>query len=263
VRVERKEIQTRHGWAIFLIAFPALVTAGVLGFLPRLAQWASYHQFADGRTLFGVPNFMDVVSNAWFVILGVWGGLEGRAASKREGTQWKPETLAYFAFFISLFVTGFGSGWYHLRPDNASLFWDRFPLSLAFVSLFAAVVHERFQVRGGYALLLALLTVAAASVLYWSISESRGAGDLRPYFLVQFLPMVLIPILLFLPSRYDRVGDLGWVLFLYALAKGAELLDRPIFEITYQVSGHTLKHLFSALAVAQVAWMLRRRRLKR
>jgi hypothetical protein len=41
--------------------------------LPPLLQDQAYHQFADRRELFGIPNFWNVVSNLPFVILGAVG----------------------------------------------------------------------------------------------------------------------------------------------------------------------------------------------
>ena len=55
-----------------LIATTAVVAAvGLL--LPRIPQPQSYHVFADQRSLLGVPNFGDVVSNLPFAVVGLWG----------------------------------------------------------------------------------------------------------------------------------------------------------------------------------------------
>jgi hypothetical protein len=114
---------------------------------------------------------------------------------------------------------------------------------------------ERISVRAGLRWLPFLLVAGVASVIWWSWGESRGAGDLRAYGIVQFLPMLLIPLLLLLfPPRYTRTGDyigaLGW----YILAKIAEAADEFIFSLGGLVSGHTLKHL---LAAAAFYWLLR------
>jgi hypothetical protein len=46
--------------------------------LPPLLQDQSYHQFADQRELFGIPNFWNVVSNLPFVAVGAVGLLRVR-----------------------------------------------------------------------------------------------------------------------------------------------------------------------------------------
>ena len=53
----------------------------------------------------------------------------------------------------------------------------------------------------------------------------------------------------------------GWLVLAYALAKGFELSDRPIWELTDGlVAGHPLKHLVAALGVVPLLRSLRKRR---
>jgi hypothetical protein len=89
--------------------------------------------------------------------------------------------------------------------------------------------------------------------------DRDGAGDLRAYLIVQFLPMLLVPVALALrlPARGPgalRHGDWWTVLGLYAAAKLMELADRAVFDALGVTSGHTLKHL---LAAAAALWLLR------
>jgi len=71
------------------------------------------------------------------------------------------------------------------------------------------------------------------------------------YAVVQFLPMILIPLALVLfPARWRRTRDLVGVLGWYALSKLFEALDRSIFALGGIVSGHTQKHLAAATAAA-------------
>src|SRR5215469_11665902 len=59
---------------------PLLVLAGLtaislagLALLPKIPQDQAYHQFADQRTLLGIPNFWNVVSNIPFLVVGAVG----------------------------------------------------------------------------------------------------------------------------------------------------------------------------------------------
>jgi hypothetical protein len=100
------------------------------------------------------------------------------------------------------------------------------------------------------------------SVVYWKISESHGAGDLRFYAFVQYFPLILVPLLLWLfPALYTRSVDYLGVLGFYLAAKLAEHFDAFIFRLTHAVSGHTLKHLLAAAAVVWIFRMLLKRRL--
>ena len=234
----------------------AAVVAAVLA--PRIPQDPAYHRMADSRALGGIPNALNVVSNAAFVLVGVVGltSLRPGAARFREARERWP----YAVFFAGLALTGAGSAYYHLAPDNERLAWDRLPLAITLMALFAAVIAERISVRAGLALLAPLVALGIASVFAWSASERRGAGDLRLYALVQFYPMLAIPVIVWLfPSRYTRGGALVAVVTCYALAKGFELLDAPLHSLGAVVSGHTLKHLAAALAGGWIWWMLVKR----
>jgi hypothetical protein len=91
--------------------------------------------------------------------------------------------------------------------------------------------------------------LGAASVAYWAWSERQGAGDLRPYGLVQFLPVLLLPlILLIFPGSRSSARWLWGTVALYVVAKVAEQLDRPMYD-TLGFSGHSIKHIVSAIAV--------------
>ena len=166
----------------------------------------------------------------------------------------------FFASLASLVGVGFGSAYYHLAPSHGSLFWDRLPMSLAFMSLFSAVLVERLGPRVGLRLFPWLAAAGPFSVVYWIWSERADVGDLRLYGLVHFYPMLLIPLLMWLfAPRYTRGGDLLWVLALYATALAAERLDREVFAAGGWISGHTVKHVLAAVAAAWLSRMLRLR----
>ena len=141
-----------------------------------------------------------------------------------------------------------GSAFYHWSPDNETLVWDRLPMTIAFMSFFTILIAERISLRVAMRLFPVLLIAGLASIVYWHFSEQVGQGDLRPYILVQFLPIVLIPLILLLfPAGYDRTSAIWWVLFWYLMAKLLEWLDAEIYDILILVSGHSLKHVAAAI----------------
>jgi len=57
-------------WLVVLIALAGALAALLL---PPLKQPQAYHQFADQRTWFGIPNFLNVISNVGFLLVGLVG----------------------------------------------------------------------------------------------------------------------------------------------------------------------------------------------
>lgn len=242
-----------------ILAGVSLTAIIALLLLPPIAQDPAYHQFADQHALLDIPNFWNVVSNLPFLLIG-WAGFRTCATDTAPGTL--PELQpAYLTFFAGIGLIGPGSAYYHWHPDNISLFWDRLPMTIAFMAFTALVIGENIAERLGRRLLWPLLGGGVASVGYWVLTEDAGHGDLRPYVLVQFLPMLLIPvILLWFPSRLQPDRYLWLMLLAYGLAKLLEWLDRPVFELLAPVSGHSLKHLAAALGAYSFLLAVRRRR---
>src|SRR4029077_16453316 len=56
---------------ILVAAIALILVASLLA--PRIPQDQSYHGFADQRTLLGVPNGADVLSNLAFALVGILG----------------------------------------------------------------------------------------------------------------------------------------------------------------------------------------------
>lgn len=247
---------------ITLILGVAALSAIALFFQPPISQPPEYHDFADQREFFGLPHFLDIVSNLPFLLVGAWAltGLLRFSPGHRPLFLEDREKWPWIILFLGAFLIGLGSAFYHGKPTNETLAWDRLPMTLVSMSLLAAVLCERIGIKTGLRWLAPLLIAGTLSVLYWAWGERTGTGDLRPYALVQFLPLLIIPLLILLfPPRYTETGGyiaaLGW----YVLAKVAEALDRPIFAAGEIVSGHTLKHMLAAAALYWLYRMISRR----
>jgi len=248
----------RH-WILLLLVVG--VIAAVFLF-PAIPQNEAYHNFADKRGLWGVPNLLNVVSNGLFLIAGLMGvRFVGAKPPEDRATFSSPvERWAYLLFFISVAATAFGSAYYHWRPTDGTLLWDRLPLAVGFLSLLAGLVCERTAPKNAVIYLLLLPAWGAGSVFYWYDTQENGHGDLRPYIIAQFGSMLAILLLVALfPPRYTRTGDLAIALGFYALAKIFELGDQLIFSWGGIVSGHTLKHIAAAVSAYWILRMLQRR----
>jgi hypothetical protein len=231
-----------------LLALPAGIAVWLL--LPLMKQSQAYHQFADRRAFLGVPNAADVLSNLGFVVAGlvglwwVWRGDRPLEPVVRAGL---------LVFFAGIFLTGFGSAYYHWEPSDARLVFDRLPMTVAFAGVYGVVLAERVSSRSGLAALILMLLIGPASVVQWAIT-----GDLALYALVQFGGMIGLLVVLSL----TRAGSdalpwwalVGW----YIVAKLAEAGDAVIWRATGEtVAGHAIKHLAAAMGALAIALAMR------
>ena len=230
--------------ALLAVCLLAVLAAALA---PRIAQDPAYHRFADDTSLLAMPNGLNVLSN----LVLLWVGLEGlyRLLRQRSLRIVEEIRLAYAFFFTALVLIAAGSAWYHWSPDNVSLALDRLPMTLAFMSFFTILLGERVSLRLARSLFPLLLLAGIASIGYWQYSEAAGRGDLRPYALVQYLPVLLTPLILLLyPARYSRPADIWWMLAWYLAAKLCEVFDDEIYQLLVFVSGHSLKHVAAGIA---------------
>ena len=244
----------KAAWLLGSLA--GVVLAACFAFLPPIVQSEAYHRFADRRTLLGVPNCLDVLSNLPFLVVGLLGLRTLRRGDHPSTAFTDPwERGAFALLFAAVALVALGSGYYHADPTSPRLFWDRLPMTVVFSLLVGITVGERIGLHAGRRVLPALAVVGIGSVMVW-----RATDDLRLYGFVQFFSMLVLPLLvLLLPARYSRTRDLVWMMALYLAAKLAEQGDRTIFALTGFVSGHTLKHLLAAAATAQLVRHVRRR----
>ena len=238
----------RRAAIALLVAIP--VATFVL--VPPVPQWASYHRLTDRRAFFGIPNFWNVATNLPFLGVALWGLRAFR--SKFAFTEvW--ERVAYMAVLAGAALAAAGSSYYHWSPTDTTLVWDRLPMTLVFMGVFTGILGERFGMRAGRVLLAPLLAAGVGSILWWKFTN-----DLRLYGIVQYLPVLSIPFLLFFfPPRYSGAGWIWAMCDFYALAKIFEVGDSFIGRVI-ATGGHPWKHLAAAAAVwcyCQATWTRR------
>jgi len=241
-----------------LLAFSAIAIVLFFTLVDPVPQDPAYHAFADTRLILGVANFWNVMTNLPFLLIGTYGLVF--VARNPEATGDPDLRWPWVVFFAGITLTAFGSGWFHLGPANDSLMWDRLPMTLGFAGLFAIVIGEYLSPRAARRLLVPFLVVGAASVFYWHLTESAGSGDLRPYAIVQFLPVLLIPAILVIRRDASDLTGAFWLLVLfYVTAKLLEHFDDGVYNLLSVMSGHALKHVVAALSPAILIRALHRR----
>lgn len=228
-----------------MAAFLAILFSG------PIRQDSHYHFFADTRLMYDVPNFWNVVSNFPFLIIGLIGVTY--VTKSRPNDTFKELNVCCYVFFIGIFFTGIGSAYYHWNPTNQTLVWDRLPMSISFMAFFSILIGDTISLNAGKQILWPLILLGFMSIMYWT-----ALGDLRLYVLVQFLPVILTPIILLLYKSRSNSAQYFWMMILfYAFAKLFESFDHQTFY-SCGISGHTIKHMLAALAPVSLIFALRK-----
>ncbi len=244
--------------SLILIATALVAVIITFSFVESLPQDPDYHEFADQRTFWGIPNTLDSLSNIPLAIVGFFGILAALKVLKK--IKFNAAVFQYLIFFMGVFLTGFGSLYYHLAPSNETLIWDRLPITILSIGFFCSVISEMVSPKASLILVGPLLLIGIGSVLYWNYAESLGRGDLRLYGIVQFLPLILI-VLIFLMYKFPEnyLSYIAGLLIFYTFSRLTEFFDQQIYDTLQFISGHTLKHLFASAAACCILMMLRRR----
>lgn len=221
---------------------PLWALAGALLWHGPIAQDASYHQFADQRTWFGVAHGQNTWSNVPFFLAG----LLALSRIRRCPTALKQSALTMAFGLLGVAV---GSTWYHLAPTDQTLVWDRLPMSIAFAAALALIASDRVDTRIR-AWLWLLVVLAVGSIGLWV-----STGDLRAYALIQFGSLLLmIQCLVFGTRGQLQVSWVWMAVACYVVAKGFEASDAWWWQFSgHQVGGHMLKHLAAGLGALSLA----------
>ena len=229
-------------WALFALIVLVLLATG------HINQLAHYHDFADQTQWLGLPNGKDVWSNLGLILVGAW-AWQGLRRVRTPFTG----RISVYVLASAIVLTGLGSSYYHLQPNDFSLIWDRLPISLICAGLLGMVYQYTHQRSEGW-LLSAAIVCAMFGVWYWHVS-----GDLRLYLGMQVFTILALPLWLW-QARAPRAITMAllWAIGFYIVSKVTEALDIQILTATaHLISGHTLKHLFATLAMACVVVAMR------
>lgn len=214
-----------------------------LQFIWPLSQPASYHHFADERALGRIPNASDVLSNLVILAAGLANSIWVLRHTSRQPLQFPAMLVAG----PGLILTAFGSAYYHAAPSDATLVWDRLPMTIVFAGILAMLWTSATSQRVGWVQMLILVVVSLGTIEYWLAFDS-----LWPYAILQFGGLAVV-VGMTLTRKVDAVFAWAMVIFFYALAKLFESLDWQIWALTgHLFAGHALKHIASGFAGASL-----------
>jgi len=227
-------------------------------FVFSMPQPGTYHMFADARTCLGIPNFFNTASNLGFLVTGL-SMLIFLYVRRRQFPGMfieRGELWIFVVLYASTLLVTFGSGYYHLAPDNAGLFWDRLPMTLVASAFVGTIIADRFGARAGLATLAVLFVLSAGALVYWRATQSMAQDNVWPYIATVYgsLSFAVVAMISF-PSRYTH-AHAAWVTFtIYMTAMAFDTwLDAPLYTMGAILSGHSLKHLLAAVALFWLGW---------
>ena len=209
-----------------LLGAAALLALALFG--PVLPASAHQHDFADQRTLWGIPCALDVLSNLAFALAGAWGWWVLRRVP--PGALDATSRALAALFFGGLLCTAAGSALYHWQPEDAGLLWDRLGMVLPFAGLLGLAAASRVSARAGVAAAGAVLLAGPLAVWAWA-----HTGNLLPWAVVQLGGLLVVLVLACLPRRVDGLALHLGVVVLYALAKLLEAADHSVLERVYDL----------------------------
>jgi putative effector of murein hydrolase LrgA (UPF0299 family) len=234
-----------------LAALTLAACVGLLAWGPVLLD-AGMHRYAGQRAWLGLPSAVNVLCNLPLLLAGVWGWHAARASAWPASVR-----LPWQGFFISVAGGSLIAAVYHAAPSDTGFVLAQAAMAAAFVMLtfgmLAERVHTRFGSRTGVQAAAALVALAAGAVVLGT--GLRGSVDLRPFLLLQIVPLLLIPAgVASLQGAHTRGSDWLVMLVAYAAAKLFEMADTQIFAVTGWIGGHALMHLALAGVAARLAY---------
>ncbi|XP_026405567.1 uncharacterized protein LOC113300578 isoform X1 [Papaver somniferum] len=132
---------------------------------PKIPHSPNHHRFSDMRNFLGVPNTLNVITNFPFLIVGVLGFvicLQGSIfVISLRGEVW-----GWAFFYAGIVGIAFGSAYYHLKPDDDRVVFDRLPMMIVYTSLLSIFVVEKVGERIGVTCLCSVLMLALVSIAY-------------------------------------------------------------------------------------------------
>lgn len=231
----------------FMYLFIGLFAIALLGQVFDIFHLSGhYHEFVDERNFLGINRFWDTISNIAFLWVGLLFVKEIFLTDKKD--------FNLILVAIGTILVCFGSGYYHLLPDDGRLLWDRLPISIVFAGILSYSIHSNNLIAENWKSIFnkSYLIFSIFSVVIWYVGSLYNTSILGSYVFIQFGGMLLLIYMAMTGKNKDFNKKIIAVLAWYILAKLAEHFDIQIYHLTQEVfSGHTFKHILSAIALYQ------------
>lgn len=241
-------------------AVEALLLAMAVATLLGLLAWgpvglsSRMHHYADERTIWGVPQAMNVWTHLPLIPLGLWGLWRVRHLAGYDELR-----RVWSLFFVCQILATIGGMFYHWAPSDHMFVWDQMPKSAACSLMACAFLAERMDPRwGSVPTVLIALGLNVVGGIWWLVSPLWfGLGDLRPLIWLEFMPTLLVAAGAWsVPGRLLTREDWMRSLASFVVAQTVDWADGPIFSALGGLSGHSIRHLSLAVCVGWIAYRL-------
>ena len=167
-------MNAKQAYFALLLSFIAIAIA--YGPIP---QPQDYHDFADDREFMSIPNAFDVMSNLVIIFPGIIG--LAFVHERRGNTDvTADEESIHITLFSGMILTFAGSVWFHLEPNDSTMFWDRLGMSIVIGSCIALIINDLMDRNLAAKIHVPILIASMISVIWWPVFD-----DLRVYFIVK------------------------------------------------------------------------------
>jgi len=123
-----------------------------------------------------IPNFFDVVTNAIFSVVGLIGFMECLLLFPQKSVMQSNEKYSWYLFFLAFFMVSVGSAYYHWRPNNWTLVWDRLPMTFSFMAIY--YIAQRHFIPEANLSLSGNMFLGAISMIIWYLSLYLNRGKI-------------------------------------------------------------------------------------
>jgi hypothetical protein len=126
---------------------------------------SGYFAFSDSREVFGIPCWWNVVSNLAILGVGLWGIINFLKNQSPHDRYYKL-TIAVAAIW-----TACGSAYFHWNPLVSTVFWDRWPMTLAFSAVISWILSDKVSKKIGPWIFIILFFSSTVVLAQWLASD--------------------------------------------------------------------------------------------
>jgi len=189
----------------------------------------NYHNFADQRNFFNIPNFFNIISNL-FIYIPIHYIIQNR-----ENTNKFNMIDILIINILCIIIT---SIYYHINPNDNTIIFDKISIVSTIITVCIIILKiENNIIR------IILYIIGILSVIYWIKKDN-----------LLFYIILIIGVPIYICYKLYKYTNLRIYIYSHIfsliLLRLVEYYDLPIYQFTNQIiSGHSLKHIIASINI--------------